>query len=90
MTEITSIPESFRDSVACSLFELMKENRDFFALFYLKSREEAVCCDSNDIIEFDFEFVKLIRGDKSFTVFKFDDVTCVSVTVGKEIAEEGG
>jgi len=82
--------ETFRDKVAEELFELIEEDKDFIAIFYLDNKEDAVAYDSNDIIEFDNEWVNIKKGDKSFTVFKLDNVVCVSTIVGKELANDDG
>ncbi len=81
-----TIPMTFRDKVSEELFRLIKEERDFIAVFYFDNMEDAVSYDSNDIIEFDKEFVNIRRGDGSFNIFKFDGVICVDVIVSKKIA----
>lgn len=80
---------TFRDKIGIELFELIKEDKDFIAIFYLDNMEDAVAYNSDDIIEFDNEWVNIKKGDKSFTVFKLDNVVCVSTIVGKELANGG-
>ena len=86
MSDIISVPNerTFRDEVADTLFDLIKEDRDFFAVFYFDNKEDAVVYDSNDIIGFEKDFVKISKSSGDCNVFRFGNVICVDFTVAKK------